>query len=143
MAHGTRATKVSPPRRRVEQSGHADSSIDAGRDRALIVRGRAAAAALTTGSPRRARPRGQAGPPLGVGGKLCRLEPPLTDRLFLREVLYGAGIAAVEWFERLLPAAGDEVLLVTRRAGAGDSRSIRLEAHGPRHEARPRAALGT
>jgi tRNA threonylcarbamoyladenosine biosynthesis protein TsaE len=74
---------------------------------------------------------------------LYRLEPPITDTLFLREVLYGAGIAAVEWFERLLPAAGDEFLLVTLQAGAGDCRSIRLEAHGPRHEAWLRAALGT
>jgi tRNA A37 threonylcarbamoyladenosine biosynthesis protein TsaE len=60
----------------------------------------------------------------------------------LREVLYGAGIAAVEWYERLLPAAGDEFLLVSLRAGAGDSRSIRLEAHGPRHRGWLRAALG-
>jgi len=58
-------------------------------------------------------------------------------------VLYGAGIAAVEWFERLLPAAGDEVLRVARWSGAGDSRSIRLEAHGPRYEAWVPAALGT
>src|SRR5499426_4091316 len=54
---------------------------------------------------------------------LYRLEPPLADTLFLREVLYGAGVAAVEWFERLLPAAGDEFLLVTLRAGTGDMRS--------------------
>ena len=74
---------------------------------------------------------------------LYRLEPPLADALLLREVLYGAGIAAVEWFERLLPAAGDEFLLVTLRAGAGDNRSIRLEAHGPRHAAWLRAALDT
>jgi len=64
---------------------------------------------------------------------LYRLEPPLADALFLRELLYGTGVAAVEWFERLLPAAGDEFLLVTLRAGTGDMRSIRLEAHGPRH----------
>ena len=64
---------------------------------------------------------------------LYRLEPPLADALFLRELLYGTGVAAVEWFERLLPAAGDEFLLVTLRAGTGDTRSIRLEAHGPRH----------
>ena len=72
---------------------------------------------------------------------LYRLEPPLADAWFLREMLYGPGVAAVEWFERLLPAAGDEFLLVTLRAGAGDDRSIRLEAHGPRHEAWLRAAL--
>lgn len=71
---------------------------------------------------------------------LYRLEPPLADIEFLREVLYGAGIAAVEWFERLLPAAGDEFLLVTLRAGAGDARSILMEAHGPRHAAWLRAA---
>ncbi len=72
---------------------------------------------------------------------LYRLEPPLADTLFLRDLLYGPGIAAVEWFERLLPAAGDEFLLVTLRVGAGDSRSIRLAAHGPRHETWLRAAL--
>jgi len=74
--------------------------------------------------------------------RLDRLEQPQLDGLFLREVLYGEGIAAVEWFERLLPAAGDEFLLVTLRHGAGDSRSIRLEAHGPRHETWLRAVLG-
>jgi tRNA threonylcarbamoyladenosine biosynthesis protein TsaE len=72
---------------------------------------------------------------------LYRLEPPLADTLFLRELLYGAGVAAVEWFEPLLPAAGDEFLLVTLRAGTGESRSIRLEAHGPRHAAWLRAAI--
>jgi hypothetical protein len=45
-------------------------------------------------------------------------------------MLHGATIAAVEWFERLLPAAGDQLRLVTVHARAGDSRSIRLEAHG-------------
>ena len=74
--------------------------------------------------------------------RIERLEPAEVDGLFLREVLYGAGLAAVEWFERLLPAAGDEYLLVTLRYGAGDSRSIRLEAHGPRHATWLRAALG-
>src|SRR5581483_9274334 len=50
--------------------------------------------------------------------------------------------AAVEWFERLLPAAGEDLLLVTLRHGGGDRRLIRLEAHGPRHERLLRAALG-
>jgi tRNA threonylcarbamoyladenosine biosynthesis protein TsaE len=71
---------------------------------------------------------------------LYRLEPPLAHIEFLREVLYGAGVAAVEWFERLLPAAGDEYLLVMLRAGTGDARSILMEAHGPRHAAWLRAA---
>ena len=72
---------------------------------------------------------------------LYRCDPPLTDTLFLREALYGPGVAAVEWFERILPVAGDEFLLVTLRTGAGSERSIRLEAHGPRHAAWLRAAV--
>ena len=70
--------------------------------------------------------------------RIERLEPAQVDGLFLREVLYGAGLAAVEWFERLLPAAGRDC-----RLGAGDSRSIRLAAQGPRHAVRARAADGT
>ena len=68
---------------------------------------------------------------------LYRLESPLRDELFFRDVLYGEGVAAVEWFDRLLPAAGDEVLLVTLRypeTGAPeDHRRVRLEAEGARH----------
>jgi tRNA threonylcarbamoyladenosine biosynthesis protein TsaE len=74
---------------------------------------------------------------------LYRLEPPLRDTLFLREVLYGAGVAAVEWFDRLLPAAGDDVLRVILRHAGGDRRAIRLAAYGPRHEAWLQRALGT
>lgn len=72
-----------------------------------------------------------------------RLEGAIGDALSLREVLYGEGVAAVEWFERLLPVAGDEFLLVSIRYGAGDRRSIHLTAHGPRHERWLGAALGT
>ena len=68
-------------------------------------------------------------------------EPPLQDALFLRDVLYGPGIAAVEWFDRLLPAAGDDALRVVLRYADGDHRTIRLEAHGTRHEAWLRRAL--
>jgi len=64
---------------------------------------------------------------------LYRLERPLDDELSFREVLYGDGVAAVEWFDRLLPAAGDEVLIARFAYGPGDRRTIRLEAHGPRH----------
>jgi tRNA threonylcarbamoyladenosine biosynthesis protein TsaE len=74
---------------------------------------------------------------------LYRLEPPLRDTLFLREVLYGAGVVAVEWFDRLLPEAGDDVLRVALRHGDGDHRTIRLEAHGSRHEAWLGRAFGT
>jgi tRNA threonylcarbamoyladenosine biosynthesis protein TsaE len=74
---------------------------------------------------------------------LYRLERPLRDALFLREVLYGAGVVAVEWFDRLLPEAGDDVLRVALRHGDGDHRTIRLAAHGLRHEAWLARALGT
>jgi tRNA threonylcarbamoyladenosine biosynthesis protein TsaE len=74
---------------------------------------------------------------------LYRLEPPLRDTLFLREVLYGAGVVAVEWFDRLFPEAGDDVLRVALRHGDGDHRTIRFAAHGPRHEAWLARALGT
>jgi tRNA threonylcarbamoyladenosine biosynthesis protein TsaE len=74
---------------------------------------------------------------------LYRLEPPLRDALFLREVLYGAGVVAVEWFDRLLPEAGGDVLRVALRHGDGDHRTIRLAAHGPRHETWLARALGT
>jgi len=72
---------------------------------------------------------------------LYRLEPPVTDQLWLRDVLYGDGVAAVEWVDRLLPAAGDELLLVSLHYDGGDRRRIRLEAHGPRHAAYLAAAL--
>ena len=65
---------------------------------------------------------------------LYRLERPLDDELFLRDVLYGEGVAAVEWFDRLLPAAGDEFLLVTIRYVGAVRRAIRLEAHGAHHQ---------
>jgi tRNA threonylcarbamoyladenosine biosynthesis protein TsaE len=67
---------------------------------------------------------------------LYRLERPLDDELFFRDVLYGDGVAAVEWFDRLLPAAGDEVLVVTLGYAARhtpDERVVRFEARGPRH----------
>ena len=72
---------------------------------------------------------------------LYRLEPPVTDQLWLRDVLYGDGVAAVEWVDRLLPAAGDEMLLVSLHYDGEDRRRIRLEAHGSRHTAYLAAAL--
>jgi tRNA threonylcarbamoyladenosine biosynthesis protein TsaE len=71
-----------------------------------------------------------------------RLERPLDDELFFRDVLYGEGVAAVEWFDRLLPAAGDELLLVTLGLEAGSRRTVRLAARGPRHEAWLARAFG-
>ena len=65
---------------------------------------------------------------------LYRLEAPGEQAPFLRDVLYGEGVAVVEWFDRLGPAAGDEALLVTLRFTPGGGRAIRLEARGARHE---------
>ena len=73
---------------------------------------------------------------------LYRLEHPRDDEPWLREALYGEGVAAVEWFERLSPAAGDDVLLITLRHAGPERRLIRLEARGPRHERLAAAALG-
>jgi len=78
--------------------------------------------------------------PAGQAGK--DVVRPLELELSLREVLYGEGVAAVEWFDRLLPAAGDEVLLITLRYAGGERRAIRLEARGPRHERLLALALG-
>jgi tRNA threonylcarbamoyladenosine biosynthesis protein TsaE len=73
-----------------------------------------------------------------------RLERPSDDELFFRELLYGPGVAAVEWFERLQPAAGEEFLLATLRYTRGDDhRVIRLRAHGARHRRWLQAAFGT
>ena len=73
---------------------------------------------------------------------LYRLESPLADELSLREALYGEGVAAVEWFDRIASGAGDEALVVTLRHTAPESRAIRLEARGSRHERLLDAVLG-
>jgi tRNA threonylcarbamoyladenosine biosynthesis protein TsaE len=65
---------------------------------------------------------------------LYRLERPREEAPFLRDVLYGEGVATVEWFNRLDADADDEVLLVGLRVTAGEGRAIRLEARGARHE---------
>jgi tRNA threonylcarbamoyladenosine biosynthesis protein TsaE len=64
---------------------------------------------------------------------LYRLEPPVADDGFLREVLHDDGVAAVEWFDRLAAGGEDEMLLVTFRFTA-QGRAIRLEPRGRRHE---------
>jgi tRNA threonylcarbamoyladenosine biosynthesis protein TsaE len=74
---------------------------------------------------------------------LYRLAPGRDDTGFLRDVLYGPGVAAVEWFDRLATAADeDEALVVHLDLGAGDRRVIRLEARGARHVALLARALG-
>lgn len=72
---------------------------------------------------------------------LYRLDGAAADPFFLRDELYGHGVAAVEWFDRLPADPEGEFLLVTLRSGDGDRRMIRLESHGARHAAWLRAAL--
>ena len=73
---------------------------------------------------------------------LYRLEAPADEAPFLRDVLYGDGVAAVEWFDRLRPAAEEEVLLITLSFTSSERRAIRLEARGARHgQLLERAAL--
>lgn len=72
---------------------------------------------------------------------LYRLGDGLLDVDFLREELFGPGVACVEWFAHLRPHAGREFLEATLRCDDGDRRRIRFEAHGPRHRAWLRAAL--
>jgi tRNA threonylcarbamoyladenosine biosynthesis protein TsaE len=65
---------------------------------------------------------------------LYRLDAPVADPAFLREVLHGDGVAAVEWFDRLAPGTEDDTLIVTL-GFTPQGRAIRLEAIGPGHEA--------
>jgi tRNA threonylcarbamoyladenosine biosynthesis protein TsaE len=65
---------------------------------------------------------------------LYRLESWSADEPLLREVLWGDGVAVVEWFDRLGDAAGAEFLRVSIDFDAGEGRRVRLEAVGPRHE---------
>jgi tRNA threonylcarbamoyladenosine biosynthesis protein TsaE len=66
---------------------------------------------------------------------LYRLESWSADEPLLREVLYGDGVAAVEWFDRLGDSVGEEFLRVTIGLRTGEGRAIRLEATGRRHGA--------
>lgn len=71
---------------------------------------------------------------------LYRLEASQVDELFFRDVLFGNGVAAVEWFDRLGEVGISEVLVV-ELAYAPQGRSIRLSACGARHARWLRAAL--
>ena len=63
---------------------------------------------------------------------LYRLEATQVDELFFRDVLFGNGVAAVEWFDRLGELAAGEVL-VAELAYAPQGRSIRFRACGATH----------
>ncbi len=63
---------------------------------------------------------------------LYRLSPSETDRLALREYLYGDGACVVEWFERL---GDDPPHLGIHFTFVGESeRLLVVTAHGPRYD---------
>jgi tRNA threonylcarbamoyladenosine biosynthesis protein TsaE len=70
---------------------------------------------------------------------LYRLDTDSVDELWLREYLYGDGVAVVEWFDRLRAPVTDEQLVVLFGLGAGNHRDLTLDARGPRHTALVRA----
>jgi tRNA threonylcarbamoyladenosine biosynthesis protein TsaE len=72
---------------------------------------------------------------------LYRLDPSRDDGLFLRDVLFGDGVAAVEWFDRLPSLADAEALLITLEYGGAERRTMRLVARGRRHERLLESAL--
>jgi tRNA threonylcarbamoyladenosine biosynthesis protein TsaE len=65
---------------------------------------------------------------------LYRLDAPVDDSGFLREALYGNGVAAVEWFDRLRDAGQADALVVTFGFAGGDRRTLRLAPRGHVHE---------
>ena len=54
----------------------------------------------------------------------ARLEAARRDALFCVNVLYGEGVVAVEWLDRLLPAAGDEALPIAPGVTPGGGGAI-------------------
>jgi tRNA threonylcarbamoyladenosine biosynthesis protein TsaE len=72
---------------------------------------------------------------------LYRLASRALDVDFLREDLFGPGVACVEWFDHLRAHAGEEFLESTLHWDEGDRRRVRFEARGPRHRLWLRAAL--
>jgi tRNA threonylcarbamoyladenosine biosynthesis protein TsaE len=62
---------------------------------------------------------------------LYRLAPGEADVLALREYVYGPGVTAIEWFDRLPPGALDAYLAV-RIEYAEPGRRLTLEGHGVR-----------
>ena len=73
---------------------------------------------------------------------LYRLTPSEEDRLALREILFGTGVCAIEWFERFgedLPHLSVEIGMVrsdsesTEPANRSHARRIRLRASGDQY----------
>ena len=66
---------------------------------------------------------------------LYRLDRATLDDLGLREYLFGEGIAAVEWYERLHEADELDYLAVRISYGGANSRRIEFAASGTPHAA--------
>lgn len=66
---------------------------------------------------------------------LYRLDNSSIDELWLREYLFGSGVAVVEWFDRLREPVSDEQLRITLAFAGGDDRIISFAASGARHSA--------
>lgn len=67
---------------------------------------------------------------------LYRLSGDRLDDLWLREYLFGSGVAVVEWYDRLTGNDYDEQLVVRLEFEADpNGRSLAFEARGPRHRA--------
>jgi tRNA threonylcarbamoyladenosine biosynthesis protein TsaE len=64
---------------------------------------------------------------------LYRLEEATLDDLGLREYLFSAGVAAVEWFERLQGSTEMEYLSVRISYAGANLRRIEFSAVDPRH----------
>lgn len=72
---------------------------------------------------------------------LYRLDTASIDQLWLREYLFGTGVAVVEWFDRLPRPVAEEELQITLCFGAGDERVLTLEPRGVHHIAVADAVL--
>lgn len=66
---------------------------------------------------------------------LYRLDTVSIDELWLREYLFGSGVAVVEWFDRLPRPVAEEELQITFRFGDREGRVLTLEPRGAHHRA--------
>jgi tRNA threonylcarbamoyladenosine biosynthesis protein TsaE len=66
---------------------------------------------------------------------LYRLDRRSLDDAWLREYLFGPGVAVVEWFERLDGGVDEEHLRIALAFGQGDERHLAFLAAGSRHTA--------
>ena len=73
---------------------------------------------------------------------LYRLDNRPIDELWLREYLFGSGVAVVEWFDRLHEPVSNEQLRITLTYAGDDERIVSFAALGTRHRALL-ASLGT